>query len=89
MKSFKEYAMSSRQQIDQIQHYWGNLRPLSTGSKKSVDDAKKKSLGTKFGIQDIKLDGKGKIISYKTDRGQLVAGDECDGFGLELTGVDS
>ena len=78
MKSFKEYAMSNRQQIDQMQYYWGNLRPLSTGSKKSVDDAKKKSLGTKFGIQDIKLDGKGKIISYKTDRGQLVAGDETE-----------
>jgi len=80
-----ELQMTSVQQISQTQKYWNDLRPVSQGSKKSVDDAKKKSLKNKFGISDIKLDRDGKIISYKTDRGRLVAGDECDCFGHELT----
>ena len=66
--------MTSRQQITQMQGYWGDLK--AHGSQKSVDDTKKKSLERKFGIWDIKLDRKGKIISYKTERGKLVAGDE-------------
>ena len=80
MKSFKEYAMTSRQQITQMQRYWTDLSHLAS------DDAKKKSMDSRFGIQNIKLDKKGKkIISYKTERGKLVAGDECDCFGHELT----
>ena len=79
MKTFKEYAMTSRQQIKQIQHYWTDLDHLAS------DDAKKKSMDSRFGIQNIKLDKKGKIISYKTKRGKLVAGDDCDCFGHELT----
>ena len=79
MKSFKEYAMTSRQQISQMQRYWTDLSHLA-----SVD-AKKKSMDSRFGIQNIKLDKKGKIISYKTERGKLVAGDECDCFGHVLT----
>ena len=74
--------MTSRQQIAQMQGYWGDLKAY--GSQKSADDVKKKSLERKFGIQDIKLDKGGNIISYKTDRGKLVAGDECDCFGNEL-----
>jgi len=85
VKTFKEYSMSSAQQISQTQKYWNDLRPMSQGSKKSVEDAKKKSLENKFGIRDIKLDRDGKIISYKTDRGQVVSGDDCDCFGYELT----
>ena len=74
-KVVDEREMTSVQQIAQMQNYWKNLKPLSTGTKKSADDAKRKSLEKKFGIQDIKLDRDGKIISYKTDRGKLVAGD--------------
>jgi len=80
MKSFKEYAMTSRQQITQMQRYWTDLSHLAS------DDAKKKSMDSRFGIQNIKLDKKGKkIISFKTERGKLVAGDDCDCFGHELT----
>ena len=79
MKSFKEYAMTSRQQIKQMQRYWTDL------DHSASDDTKKKSMDKKFGIQNIKLDKKGNIISYKTERGKLVAGDECDCFGHQLT----
>ncbi len=81
MKSFKEYAMTSRQQIAQIQGYWGDLKAY--GAQKSVDDVKKKSLERKFGIRDIKLDRKGKIISFKSERGKLVAGDEGKNEGYQ------
>ena len=62
-----------------MQHYWTDL------DHSASDDTKKKSMDKKFGIQNIKLDKKGNIISYKTERGKLVAGDECDCFGHELT----
>jgi hypothetical protein len=78
VKTFKEYAMTSRQQITQIQGYWGDLK--AHGSQKSVDDTKKKKMAMKFGIRDIKLDRKGKIISFKSERGKLVAGDEIENF---------
>jgi hypothetical protein len=70
MKSFKEYAMSSRQQITQMQRYWTDLSHLAS------DDAKKKSMDSRFGVRNIKLDKRGKIISFKSERGKLVAGDE-------------
>ena len=70
MKSFKEYALTSRQQITQMQRYWTDLSHLAS------DDAKKKSMDSRFGVRNIKLDKRGKIISYKTERGKLVAGDE-------------
>jgi len=70
VKTFKEYAMTSRQQITQMQRYWTDLSHLAS------DDAKKKSMDSRFGIRNIKLDKRGKIISYKTERGKLVAGDE-------------
>ena len=70
--------MTSRQQIAQMQGYWGDLKAY--GSQKSADDVKKKSLERKFGIQDIRLDKRGNIISYKTERGKLVAGDEIENF---------
>ena len=66
MKTFKEYAMTSRQQIQQIQRYWTDLSHLAS------DDAKKKSMDSRFGIRNIKLDKRGKIISYKTERGKEV-----------------
>ena len=70
MKSFKEYAMTSRQQITQMQRYWTDLSHLAS------DDAKKKSMDSRFGVRNIKLDKRGKIISFKSERGKLVAGDE-------------
>ena len=70
MKSFKEYAMTSRQQMTQMQRYWTDLSHLAS------DDAKKKSMDSRFGVRNIKLDKKGNIISFKTERGKLVAGDE-------------
>ena len=62
--------MTSRQQIAQIQGYWGDLKAY--GTQKSVDDTKKKSMDSRFGIRNIKLDKRGKIISYKTERGKEV-----------------
>ena len=79
MKTFKEYAMTSRQQITQMRGYWKDLDHMAS------DVVKKKSMDRKFGIRDIKLDKKGKIISFKTERGKLVAGDECDCFSHQLT----
>jgi len=70
VKTFKEYAMTSRQQITQMQRYWTDLSHLAS------DDAKKKSMDSRFGIRNIKLDKRGKIISFKSERGKLVAGDE-------------
>ena len=66
MKSFKEYTMTSRQQITQMQRYWTDLSHLAS------DDAKKKSMDSRFGVRNIKLDKKGNIISYKTERGKEV-----------------
>ena len=66
MKSFKEYAMTSRQQMTQMQRYWTDLSHLAS------DDEKKKSMDKKFGVRNIKLDKKGNIISYKTGRGKEV-----------------
>ena len=66
MKTFKEYAMSSLQRIQQMQRYWTDLSHLAS------DDAKKKSMDSRFGVRNIKLDKKGNIISYKTERGKEV-----------------
>ena len=57
-----------------MQHYWTDL------DHSASDDTKKKRMDKKFGIQNIKLDKKGNIISYKTERGKLVAGDEIENF---------
>ena len=58
--------MTSRQQITQMQRYWTDLSHLAS------DDAKKKSMDSRFGVRNIKLDKKGNIISYKTGRGKEV-----------------
>ena len=52
MKTFKEYAMTSRQQITQMRDYWKDLDHMAS------DVVKKKSMDRKFGIRDIKLDKK-------------------------------
>ena len=58
--------MSSRQQIQQMQRYWTDLSHLAS------DDAKKKSMDSRFGVRNIKLDKRGKIISFKSERGKEV-----------------
>ena len=58
--------MTSRQQIHQMQRYWTDLSHLAS------DDTKKKSMDSRFGIRNIKLDKRGKIISYKTERGKEI-----------------
>ena len=49
-----------------MQRYWTDLSHLAS------DDAKKKSMDSRFGVRNIKLDKRGKIISYKTERGKEV-----------------
>ena len=55
MKSFKaflERLMTSKQAVTQMNHYWKDL------------DRKKKSMESRFGIKNIKLDTRGNIISF-------------------------
>ena len=64
MKSFKKFVdenlMRKRQKITQMQHYWDDLDHMAS------DDRKKKSMQSRFGIKNIKLDprNKGKILSF-------------------------
>jgi hypothetical protein len=80
-----ELQMSSRQQIVQIQKYLDDMRVSGDGTSKGANDTKKKSIEKRFNLKDVKLDKNGKLISYKTDRGQLVSANECDCFDHELT----
>jgi len=61
--SLKERTMSSRQKLQQMQHYWDNLWHMAS------DVVKKKNMFMRFGIKNIKL-GKGgrKILSFDEDR---------------------
>lgn len=64
MKTFQEFInermMTSRQKVSQMQHYWDNLDHMAS------DERKKKSMQSRFGIRNIKLDpkNKGKILSF-------------------------
>ena len=53
----KERVLTTAQKLTQMQHYWDNLSHLAP------DETKKKSLNTRFGIFNIKLD-KNKIVSF-------------------------
>ena len=57
-KDTNERMMSSRQKVVQMQHYWNDLAHTAT------DDMKKKSMKTRFGITNIKLDRYGKLVSF-------------------------
>ena len=59
-----EREMTDKQKIGQMQHYWDNLSHLAS------DEVKKKSMFTRFGIKNIKLDprSKNKILSFDEDR---------------------
>ena len=57
-----ERSMSSKQKLIQMQHYWDALSHLAD------DETKKKSMKTRFGLKNIKLDKKGgKLIDFDED----------------------
>ena len=58
-KDTNERMMSSRQKIAQMQHYWDKLWHLTP------DKDKKKNLEKRFGIRNIKVDKRGKILSFE------------------------
>ena len=54
-----ERMMSSPQKVAQMQHYWDNLWHMTP------DKDKKKNLERRFGIKNIKVDKRGKILSFE------------------------
>ena len=58
-----ERMMTDKQKLVQIQHYWDNLDHMAS------DDRKKKRL-TRLGYKNIKLDSRGKIISFEESKKQ-------------------
>jgi len=64
MKTFKKYVaerqLSTPQKIQQMNFYWKDLDHLAS------DELKKKKMAMKFGIKNIKLDQKGKILSFES-----------------------
>ena len=62
-KFIKERSMTSKQKLVQMQHYWDDLDHMAS------DETKKKSMETRFGLKNIKLDKKGgKLIDFDEDR---------------------
>ena len=51
--------LSSPQKVAQMQHYWDNLWHMTP------DKDKKKNLERRFGIKNIKVDKRGKILSFE------------------------
>ena len=58
-KKVSERMMTSPQKIAQMQHYWDNLWHMTP------DKDKKKNLERRFGIRNIKVDKRGKILSFE------------------------
>tara|TARA_B000000460_G_scaffold81303_1_gene56733 strand:+ start:269 stop:826 length:558 start_codon:yes stop_codon:yes gene_type:complete len=82
MKTFKKFikerSMTSRQKLVQMQHYWDDLDHMAS------DETKKKSMETRFGLKNIKLDKKGgKLISF--DEGNK--SDTQDMYALMVKGL--
>ena len=59
MKKVSERMLSSPQKVAQMQHYWDNLWHMTP------DKDKKKNLERRFGIKNIKVDNRGKILSFE------------------------
>ena len=59
-KDVDERLLSTPQKVTQMQHYWDDLDHMAS------DDMKKKKMQMKFGIKNIKLDQKGKILSFES-----------------------
>jgi hypothetical protein len=55
-----ERVMSSPQKVTQMNFYWKDLDHLAS------DELKKKKMAMKFGIKNIKLDQKGRILSFES-----------------------
>jgi len=55
-----ERQMSTPQKVQQMNFYWKDLDHLAS------DEMKKKKMQMKFGIKNIKLDPKGKILSFES-----------------------
>ena len=65
-KKISERLMTTKQAVDQMNHYWKDLNHMAS------DEMKKKSMDMRFGIKDIKVDSRGNIISFnKYKRGQF------------------
>ena len=64
MKTFKKYIaerqMSTPEKVQQMNFYWKDLDHLAS------DEMKKKNMQKRFGIKNIKLDPKGKILSFES-----------------------
>ena len=58
-KKVSERMMTSPQKVAQMQHYWDNLWHMTP------DKDKKKNLEKRFGIKNIKVDKRGKILSFE------------------------
>ena len=59
MKKVSERLMTNPQKLAQMQHYWDKLWHLTP------DRDKKKNLERRFGIKNIKVDKRGKILSFE------------------------
>ena len=59
MKKVSERLMTNPQKLAQMQHYWDNIWHLTP------DKDKKKNLERRFGIRNIKVDNRGKILSFE------------------------
>ena len=59
MKKVSERLMTNPQKLAQMQHYWDNIWHLTP------DKDKKKNLERRFGIRNIKVDKRGKILSFE------------------------
>ena len=55
-----ERMLSTPQKVTQMNNYWKDLDHMAS------DERKKKSMETRFGIKNIKLDKKGKILSFES-----------------------
>ena len=55
-----ERVMSTPQKVTQMNNYWKDLDHMAS------DERKKKNMETRFGIKNIKLDKKGKILSFES-----------------------
>jgi hypothetical protein len=55
-----ERQLSTPQKVQQMNYYWKDLDHLAS------DEMKKKKMAMKFGIKNIKLDPKGKIMSFES-----------------------
>ena len=59
MKKVSERMMSTSQKLTQMQHYWDAIWHMTP------DKDKKKNLERRFGIKNIKVDKRGKILSFE------------------------